>query len=103
MWQSLLHDLYEQRPLSQIAARFHLCVTQMIHETVKILRRQSGLGTVALSGGVFQNKTLLQHTLSLLRRDDFHVLYHQRVPTNDGGLALGQAVIASATANRGNL
>ncbi len=103
MWHSLLQDLHEQRPLPYIAARFHLCISQMIHEIVKIQGQRYGLKTVALSGGVFQNKTLLQHTLAQLHQDHFQVLYHQRVPSNDGGLSLGQAVIASATSNKGDL
>jgi len=53
------------------------------------------LNTVALSGGVFQNVTLLQQVRGLLNNHQFNILVHQQVPANDGGLALGQAVIAS--------
>jgi len=103
MWQALLQDLNTQKPLSHIAARFHLCIAQMIHSATGALRQQSGIHTVALSGGVFQNLTLLQKTVEVLQQDGFDVLYHQRVPSNDGGLALGQAAIASATINQGEL
>lgn len=96
MWMALLHDLQMNKSLSHISARFHLCVAQIISQTVSHISTQCGIKTVALSGGVFQNTTLLQRTLKILHSKDFHVLTHQRVPSNDGGLALGQASIANA-------
>jgi len=63
------------------------------------IRQQSSARTVALSGGVWQNRTLLTKTLSGLRAANFTVLIHRRVPANDGGIALGQALIAAHSRN----
>ena len=60
------------------------------------IRVETGIDEVALSGGVWQNITLLRRTLSLLEVDGFRVYLHREVPPNDGGLSLGQAVIATA-------
>ncbi len=58
------------------------------------MREQTGINQVALSGGVFQNVTLLQKTITRLHAANFEILTHQLVPPNDGGLALGQAIIS---------
>jgi len=79
-----------------IAARFHGGVIALIEEGCTLLRERSGLDTVALSGGVFQNLLLLNRAVSRLEARGFRVLVHSRVPCNDGGISLGQAVIASA-------
>jgi len=60
------------------------------------LREQYGLSEVALSGGVWQNMTLLAKTMSLLQAAGFTIYIHRLVPANDGGLALGQAAIAAS-------
>jgi hydrogenase maturation protein HypF len=78
-----------------ISARFHHSVAALILHLSLRLREKEGLGQVALSGGVFQNVTLLKLTVERLRRADFEVLIHQLVPPNDGGLALGQAVVGA--------
>jgi hydrogenase maturation protein HypF len=83
-----------------IAARFHGGVIALIEEGCTLLRERSGLDTVALSGGVFQNLLLLNGAVSRLEARGFRVLVHSRVPCNDGGISLGQAVIAAA-ADRG--
>ena len=90
----LVSDLYAGARPETIAARFHNGVAQMVAEVCRILRVRSGLNVVALSGGVWQNVTLLAKTLSRLEKDGFHVLIHHKVPANDGGLALGQAAVA---------
>jgi hydrogenase maturation protein HypF len=72
----------------------------MAREACLKIKSETGINEVALSGGVWQNITLLGRTLSLLRNDGFKVYIHHEVPTNDGGLSLGQAVIA-ATKMRG--
>jgi hydrogenase maturation protein HypF len=79
-----------------IGARFHNGLALMIRDVCVRLRDESDLNEVALSGGVFQNITLLGCVLPLLREAGFTVYTHCLVPPNDGGLALGQAVIAAA-------
>jgi hydrogenase maturation protein HypF len=79
-----------------IAARFHNGVAAVIARVCGLLRDRTGLGTVALSGGVFQNRLLTERATGLLAERGFRVLIHHRVPCNDGGISLGQAVVAAA-------
>jgi hydrogenase maturation protein HypF len=83
-----------------VAARFHRGVAAAIAEVCAALRERSGLVTVALSGGVFQNLLLLGQVVDLLEESGFRVLTHARVPPNDGGISLGQAVVAGARDRR---
>ncbi len=82
------------RPVA--AARFHQGVAGLIRDGCLLLRERYGLSTVALSGGVFQNLLLLHAAAGLLEAHGFDVLVHSRVPCNDGGISLGQAVVAAA-------
>jgi hydrogenase maturation protein HypF len=97
----LLHALLEDRtsgvPAPVIAARFHHGVAALIEAGCLRLRESHGLATVALSGGVFQNLLLLNATVTRLEARGFRVLLHARVPCNDGGISLGQAVVAANT------
>ncbi|HEY6492925.1 MAG TPA: Sua5/YciO/YrdC/YwlC family protein, partial [Trebonia sp.] len=79
-----------------IAARFHNGLARLIRDGCVLLRERCGLGTVALSGGVFQNQLLLRQTVAALDTSGFTVLQHSRVPCNDGGISLGQAVVVAA-------
>jgi hydrogenase maturation protein HypF len=96
----LLHAVIEDRtsglPAPVIAARFHRGVAALIEAGCLLMRERYGLGTVALSGGVFQNTLLLHDTTARLEGRGFRVLLHSRVPCNDGGISLGQAVVAAA-------
>jgi len=85
-------------PASTIGASFHGAVARMTCDLCGQIRESTGLGTVALSGGVYQNRLLLRMTRNLLRTAGFDVLVHEKVPPNDGGLALGQAAIAASRA-----
>ncbi len=93
--EALVLDVLKGVPLPAISARFHNGVAQMVLEVCRQLRVADGLREVALSGGVWQNLTLLARTVPLLRQDGFTVYLHHHVPANDGGLALGQAVLAA--------
>jgi hydrogenase maturation protein HypF len=79
-----------------IAARFHNGVAEAIACACTRLREQTGLGVVALSGGVFQNLLLTGRVVTSLTAAGFRVLQHSRVPCNDGGISLGQAAVAGA-------
>ena len=100
MWQALLGDLILQTPAAVMAARFHKGLAKTIVTMIdKISRDESGdepIKTVALSGGVWQNKVLLEQVTMRLVELDYSVLTHRQTPCNDGCLALGQAVIAAA-------
>ncbi len=82
-----------------ISARFHNTLVILFNELCKELRQRTGIDRVALSGGVFQNDRLLTGLSSALEKSGFDVLTHGLVPTNDGGLSLGQAVVAGAQAS----
>jgi hydrogenase maturation protein HypF len=73
----------------------------LIVEMCQNIRRDTALATVALSGGCFQNRLLFGQTVSGLLAIGFRVLVHQRVPTNDGGISLGQAMIANVRDSNG--
>jgi hydrogenase maturation protein HypF len=98
MWKGLLDDLERQTPVARMAARFHFGLAWGIRDMVARIRSASAapLNTIALSGGCFQNKLLLEELVRLLEADGLRCLLHAKVPTNDGGLALGQAGIAAA-------
>lgn len=81
-----------------IASRFHETVAQALAEAARRACRQSGLDTVALSGGCFANRVLLARLVELLEGSGLRVLYHRLVPPGDGGLALGQVWAGSLAA-----
>jgi hydrogenase maturation protein HypF len=93
--RSVIRDVRRDVPLARIAARFHNSVAEMVHDVCSNLRDSTGLNAVALSGGVWQNGTLLVKSVELLQASGFDVYTHRVVPPNDGGLALGQAAIAN--------
>ncbi|NTV38052.1 MAG: carbamoyltransferase HypF [Anaerolineales bacterium] len=85
---------YNENP-SVIGARFHQTIAALTIDVCCCVRERTGLNTVALSGGVWQNQLLLHLTRSGLREAGFTVYFHRTTPTNDGGLALGQAAVAN--------
>ncbi|MEO0838773.1 MAG: carbamoyltransferase HypF [Cyanobacteria bacterium J06643_5] len=96
MWKALLDDLQQKTSPKIIAEKFHLGFAIAIVETVNILRQQHSFNQVALTGGVFQNRILLEQVSNRLQISGIKVITHSLVPCNDGGLSLGQAVIAAA-------
>ncbi len=94
--RELVLDLRSGVPTGTIAARFHRAVAKSALDVCRTLRSTEGHAAVCLSGGVFQNVSLLDLTVSRLETDGFTVYWHREVPPNDGGLALGQAVVAAA-------
>jgi len=99
MWQALLEDLSREAPVARMALRFHHGLARAIRDMVariRTMRWAASLNTVALTGGCFQNKLLLEEVMRLLKADGLSCLSHAKVPSNDGGLALGQAAIAAA-------
>jgi hydrogenase maturation protein HypF len=89
-------DLLAGTAVPTVAARVHNGLADAIVACCADLRAATGVGVVALSGGVFQNLLLLDRAVDGLTADGFRVLTHQRVPTNDGGISLGQAAVAAA-------
>ncbi|WP_329500973.1 carbamoyltransferase HypF [Kitasatospora herbaricolor] len=81
-----------------LAARFHRAVAALVRRVCALAREQHGLETVALTGGVFANLLLSTVCARELREDGFTVLRHRLVPPNDGGLALGQLMVAARLA-----
>jgi hydrogenase maturation protein HypF len=94
LFAALLADLGAGTPVAHIARRFHVTVARMIADICARLADETGLDHVALSGGCFQNRLLLALAPPLLRARGLHVLLHRQIPCNDGGVALGQAVVA---------
>ncbi len=93
--RAVVADVRSGVPTPVISARFHNGLALMVRSVCESIRDQRGLNEVALSGGVWQNVTLLSKTLAQLRKAGFTVYIHRLVPPNDGGIALGQAVIAA--------
>ena len=96
MWEALFLDLADGAGVATIALRFHRGLAEAIAATCGALAADAGFDTVALSGGCFQNRLLLEETSRRLRRAGYRVLSQRRVPANDGGLSLGQAAVAAA-------
>jgi hydrogenase maturation protein HypF len=94
--RDIVADLIRRVPATVIAAKFHNAVASLIFQVARRIRAERRLHRVALSGGVFQNRLLLKRTARLLESAGFEVFTHSRVPPNDGGIALGQAVVGDA-------
>ncbi|MFH0913949.1 MAG: carbamoyltransferase HypF [Chloroflexota bacterium] len=95
LFAAILADMSRKVTPSVISARFHNTVAQVIAEMCHRLSAKNEISKVVLSGGVFQNRLLLRRTVAALEKAGLTVLTHRQVPTNDGGVSLGQAVIAN--------
>lgn len=94
MIRSIVEDVANGRAASEIAARFHQTLASMITATLMIMREATGITSVVLGGGTFQNRLLLSLSMDGLAREGFMVYINEQTPANDGGIALGQAAIA---------
>jgi len=91
---AIVEERREGRDVVVIATRFHWSLSQIVLRVCQLLRDRWNLNEVALSGGVFQNSLILKQVTYLLNLSGFEVLLHNLLPPNDGGISLGQAVIA---------
>ena len=96
MWLALLNDLQNGAETGVIAARFHRTLIHALSAIARRLCNQHGANSVALSGGVFQNRLISTHLPHALQQAGLQVLQHAQVPAHDGGISLGQAVTAAA-------
>ena len=92
--RGIVEDLAHGTSKGVVSARFHNTIMRMLQDMCRLLREETGIEEVAMSGGSFQNATLLTGLARMLEQDGFQVYTHRLVPSNDGGLALGQAVCA---------
>ncbi len=95
MWMALLDDLRSGVDHGVIAARFHGGLVVALADVVTQVATEAGTGRIVLSGGVMQNRLLVEGVYARLRSNGFNVLAHRQVPANDGGISLGQAAIAA--------
>jgi hydrogenase maturation protein HypF len=102
MVENIVEDLSRSKPAGYVAACFHNTIAGAIVEVCRRVRKRDQLKRVCLSGGTFQNVYLLRRAVEGLRRDGFEVYLHALVPPNDGGISLGQAVIANEILQRGD-
>jgi len=95
MWQEMLADIKRGYPVGGIAQKFHLTLVDQFVNILGKIRDDTGLNRVVLSGGVFHNQIILFELIPKLKSNEFLVYQHQQVPPGDGGISLGQAIIAS--------
>ncbi|MGD2185209.1 MAG: carbamoyltransferase HypF [Desulfobacterales bacterium] len=95
--RGVVRDVQNGLPTAQIGAKFHQTIIALFAEVCTSLRNESELNRVVLSGGCFQNAILLAGLIQELETRKFEVFAHRQVPANDGGIALGQAVVAAAS------
>jgi len=95
--KGIVEDLESRVPPSLIAYKFHNSIADIIAAVSSKIKEKIGLCKVAFSGGVFQNRLLLELALRKLTEQGFICYYHKTIPTNDEGISLGQAMIANET------
>ena len=95
MFKQLISDVRKDRAAGVISAKFHNTLAAALLEMAKAAKASTKLNTVALSGGVFCNRYLANRLIKLLKKAGFSILFNRDVPSNDGGISLGQAAIAA--------
>ncbi|MCD4721756.1 MAG: hypothetical protein K8S13_18130, partial [Desulfobacula sp.] len=93
--KAIVEDLLDGTDVAEISAKFHNTVINVIFAVASQIRKETGLNKVVLSGGTFQNKYILSRLEKILDKEGFDVYSQLKVPSNDGGIALGQLVIAA--------
>jgi hydrogenase maturation protein HypF len=101
--KGIVDDMIHGCNRSIISTKFHNTIAEIISSGCQLIRENTGIKKAVLSGGTFQNRYLLYRTEMLLQKDGIDVYSHERVPTNDGGIALGQLVIAAKRRSLGLL
>jgi len=99
MIMQLISDIQENKPCGVVSGKFHNTLAEALLLFAKAARESKNLNTVALSGGVFCNRYLTNRVIKLLNKNSFSVLFNRNIPSNDGGISLGQAAIAAKLAN----
>jgi hydrogenase maturation protein HypF len=94
--RAIVEDISSGKSMEEIASAFHATLAAAFASMSLEMRKETGINRVALSGGCFQNRLLLEGTMAELKKNGFDVYCHSQVPANDGGVSLGQAVIAGA-------
>ncbi len=100
MIRQIIDDIQNDRPPAAISAKFHNTIAAALLEMAKAARESTKLSTVALSGGVFCNRYLINLLVNLLKQNDFVILFNRNVPSNDGGISPGQAAVAAHLVSR---
>ncbi|MCX7927037.1 MAG: carbamoyltransferase HypF [Candidatus Omnitrophica bacterium] len=100
LFKAIVQDILQNKPTEEIAYCFHLGLAKACLEVCAILRKETNIKTICLSGGVFQNKLFLEILTNHLRQKKFLVYYNELLPSNDGAISLGQAAIALATRDK---
>jgi hydrogenase maturation protein HypF len=95
--RGVVNDIRTGIPTADISARFHRTLINLFADLCTVIGKQRHLDRVVLSGGVFQNSILLDGLIQALTEKNFEVYSHRKIPTNDGGISLGQAVVAAAS------
>ncbi|MCF6183439.1 MAG: carbamoyltransferase HypF [Bacteroidales bacterium] len=91
----IIQDIKNDINISVISAKFHNTIVNVILKMSEVMKEKTGIGKVVLSGGTFQNKYLLTKTENLLSEKGFKVFSQEKIPSNDGGIALGQLIIGA--------
>ncbi|MBI5845640.1 MAG: carbamoyltransferase HypF [Deltaproteobacteria bacterium] len=99
--RAVARDISRGAPVPAVSGRFHNTLVRAFTELCIKIRLDTGIGRVAISGGVFQNRLLFSRLVRSLKKSGFQVFVHRLVPANDGGICLGQALVASACVKKG--
>ena len=93
--EQIVNDIKNNTPLHKISTKFHNTVIEVILQTIAKISRQHNIKKVALSGGTFQNKFITENIEQKLTQKGYTVYSQSKIPANDGGIALGQLIIAA--------